>query len=129
MSRKKIDHKLQKSKIKKGDLVIITTGKDKGKSGAIKKVLYSTGKVIVNNCNVVKCFNKRKREILGRGDTKEMPLDISNVAHVDPKTKDLEVKQPTRVRVMIKDDKKVLVAKKSGEIIREISKLKENKNV
>lgn len=107
---------MMKFKIKKGDSVIVIAGKDKGKSSLVKKILCKKNKVILNGLNLVKCFNKKKKELLGYGDTKEMPINISNVSHVDPKTK-----KPTRTRILIKDNKKFLVAQKSGEVIREIS--------
>lgn len=115
-----------KCKIKQGDLVIVLAGKDKGKTSNVRRVLYKKNKLVLDGLNLVKCFNKKKRTLLGRGKTKEMPISISNVAHVDPKTK-----KATRTRIMFKDGKKFLVAQKSGDIIREISKseVKESANV
>lgn len=113
-----------KIKIKRGDKVFVTTGKDKGKTGIVKKVLIAKNKVIIENINVVKCFSKKKQLVEGQSNTKEMPIHVSNVMHLDPKDN-----KPTRVRVVFEGNKKLLVAKKSGQIIREISVLKEKSDV
>lgn len=101
-----------KLKIRKGDNVYILAGKDKGKTGIVKQVLIKKEKVIVEGIQIVKCFNKKKIAISGVS-TKEMPIHVSNVAHVDPKTN-----QPVKVKVEFSGDKKLLVSKKTGEIIR-----------
>ena len=102
-----------KLKLKKGDKVIVITGKDKGKTGEITKVLVKESKVIVSGINVAKRHTKPSQENAGGIVSKEMPIHISNVAFVDPKTS-----KPTRLGVKVdKDGRKVRVAKKSGEVV------------
>jgi len=102
-----------KLKIKKGDKVIVITGKDKGKTGEVTKVLVQENKVIVSGINVAKRHTKPSQESAGGIISKEMPIQISNVAYVDPKTN-----KPTRLGIKIdKDGRKVRVAKKSGEVV------------
>ena len=102
-----------KLKIKKGDKVIVITGKDKGKTGEVTKVLVQENKVIVSGINIAKRHTKPSQESAGGIISKEMPIQISNVAYVDPKTN-----KPTRLGIQIdKDGRKVRVAKKSGEVV------------
>lgn len=102
-----------KLKIKKGDKVIVITGKDKGKTGEVTKVLVQENKVIVSGINMVKRHTKPSQESAGGIISKEMPIQISNVAYVDPKTN-----KPTRLGIKVdKDGHKVRVAKKSGEVV------------
>lgn len=102
-----------KLKLKKGDKVIVITGKDKGKTGEITKVLVKESKVLVSGINMVKRHTKPSQENAGGIVSKEMPIHISNVAFVDPKTS-----KPTRLGVKVdKDGRKVRVAKKSGEVV------------
>ena len=102
-----------KLKIKKGDKVIVITGKDKGKTGEVTKVLVQENKVIVSGINMARRHTKPSQESAGGIISKEMPIQISNVAYVDPKTN-----KPTRLGIKIdKDGRKVRVAKKSGEVV------------
>ena len=102
-----------KLKLKKGDKVIVIAGKDKGKTGEITKVLVKESKVLVSGINMVKRHTKPSQENAGGIVSKEMPIHISNVAFVDPKTS-----KPTRLGVKVdKDGHKVRVAKKSGEVV------------
>lgn len=101
-----------KLKVKKGDQVIVRTGKDKGKKGQILAVFPADNKVLVSGINLVKKHNKPSRESEGGISTKEMPVNISNISLLDPKTG-----EPTKVGFKIlKDGKKVRFARKSGEI-------------
>ncbi|MCT4574716.1 MAG: 50S ribosomal protein L24 [Alphaproteobacteria bacterium] len=101
------------SKIKKGDNVIVLSGKDKGKTGEVVKSLPKDNKVIVAGVNMVKKHVKPSPMSAGGIVEKEMAIDVSNVAIIDPKTK-----KPTRVGFkVLKDGKKVRFAKKSGEVI------------
>jgi large subunit ribosomal protein L24 len=101
-------------KIIKGDTVCITTGKDKGKTGVIERVLVERNKVIVKGLNQVTCFNKKA----GIGMTKkDMPLHISNVMHIDPVSK-----KPVRVKIVQEGSSKAIVSKESGKIIRQVTK-------
>ena len=100
-------------KLKKGDKVVVTTGKDKGKTGEITTVFPKENKVIVGGVNMVKRHTKPSQESAGGIVSKEMPIHVSNVALVDPKTG-----KATRVGYKVeKDGHKVRVAKKSGEVV------------
>ncbi|WP_342226612.1 50S ribosomal protein L24 [Rickettsia endosymbiont of Urophora cardui] len=102
-----------KLKVKKGDEVIVITGKYKGKKGKILKVFPEQNKIVVSGINLVKKHTKPTQVSEGGIITKELPVDISNVAHVDPKTGN-----PTKVAFkFLEDGSKVRIAKKSGEII------------
>lgn len=101
------------AKIKKGDKVVVLSGKDKGKSGEVVKSLPTDGKVVVAGVNMVKKHQRATPMSAGGIIEKEMPIDVSNVAIVDPKTE-----KPTRVGFkVLEDGKKVRFAKKSGEVI------------
>jgi len=101
------------AKIKKGDRVVVLTGKDKGKTGQVAQVLTEEQRVIVSGVNVAKRHTRPSQTEAGGIKDKEMPIHISNVAHVDPKSN-----APTRVGFQVnKDGAKVRVAKKSGEVI------------
>lgn len=99
-----------KYKIKKNDHVCVIAGKEKGKTGVVKEMLISKGRVIIEGLNKVVCFNKQTKEGM---TTKEASIHLSNVSHIDPVSG-----KPTRVKVVYNKDEKNLVAKKSGEIIR-----------
>lgn len=102
-----------KMKIKKGDNVVVLTGKDKGKTGEVLKTLPSKSRVIVQGVNVVKKHNKPTQFSAGGIEEKELSIHVSNVALADPKDG-----KPTRVGYNeLKSGKKVRVAKKSGETI------------
>lgn len=102
-----------KLKIKKGDQVIILTGKDRGTKGEVLRVFPETSRVLVQGVNIVTKHNKPSQVSGGGIAKKELPIHISNVALADPKTG-----KPTRVGYkVLKDDKKVRVARKSGETI------------
>jgi len=101
-------------KIKKGDKVIVIAGKDKGKSGNVLRALPTLDKVIVEDVNVAKRHQKgRRRGESGQIIDKTLPVHISNVALVDPKSG-----KPTRVGIKKEDGKNVRVAKKSGTVIK-----------
>ncbi len=100
-------------KIKKGDKVIVITGKDKGKTGEVTKAMPKENKVIVSGVNMVKRHQKPSQESAGGIVSKEAPIHVSNVAIVDPKSG-----KGSRVGMKFLDDgRKVRVAKKSGEVI------------
>ena len=104
---------VQKFRIKKGDTVCVISGKDKGKSGQVLKMLRERNRVIVQGVNLIKKHQKQTVTQEGGIVQKEASLHISNVAHVDPTSK-----KPTRVGYKIlKDGRKVRVAKRSGETI------------
>jgi len=101
------------AKIKKGDRVVITTGRDKGKKGEVLKVFPKEARALVSGINMVKRHQRQTQRIQGGIISKEAPVHLSNIAHVDPKSGDA-----TRVGFKILGDgRKVRFAKKSGEVI------------
>jgi large subunit ribosomal protein L24 len=101
------------AKIKKGDTVVVLSGKDKGRTGEVTKSLPRDGKVIVAGVNVATRHRKPSQANPQGGlERTEAPLHVSKVAIADPKTG-----KATRVRFETKDGKKVRVAVKSGEVI------------
>jgi large subunit ribosomal protein L24 len=101
------------AKIKKGDRVVILAGRDKGRQGAVLKVLPKDERVLVEGLNIVHRHTRASQsDPQGGIKDKEAPLHVSNVALVDPKTGG-----PTRVGFRVEDGKKVRFAKKSGEVI------------
>lgn len=100
-------------KIKKGDQVIVITGRDKGKTGEVIQAMPKDSKVVVRGVNLVKRHTKPTQENAGGIVSKEQPIHVSNVALIDPKSG-----KATRVGTKIeKDGQKVRIAKKSGEVI------------
>ena len=101
------------AKIKKGDKVIVRTGKDKGKTGEVLRVMPTEQRLVVSGINLVKRHEKPSMRSAGGISTKESAIHVSNVALVDPKDG-----KPTRVGfTVLKDGKKVRVAKRSGETL------------
>jgi large subunit ribosomal protein L24 len=101
------------AKIKKGDKVVILSGKDKGKHGEVTLSMPKDGKVIVSGINIATRHRKpTQANPQGGLERREAPMHVSKVAIEDPKTG-----KPTRVRFEIKDGKKVRVAVKSGEVL------------
>jgi len=101
-----------KLKIKKGDEVIIVTGKDKGKKGTVLEVLPMESRVKVQGVNLVKRHRRPTQTSPGGIDNVEASMHISNVAHVDP-----ESGKATRVGYRLEEGNKVRVAKASGKVI------------
>ncbi|MGB1547692.1 MAG: 50S ribosomal protein L24 [Alphaproteobacteria bacterium] len=100
-------------KIRKGDTVIVTTGKDKGKKGEVLRALPKENRVVVRGVNVVKRHQRPAAGNPGGIQEKELPVHVSNLALLDPKSGDA-----TRVGWKFLDDgRKVRFAKKSGEVI------------
>ena len=102
-----------KMKIKKGDTVIVNTGKDKGKKGEVLQTMPTKSRVIVQGVNVVKKHTKPTQISSGGIVEKELSIHVSNVSLADPKED-----KPTRVGYKtLKDGKKVRIAKRSGQEI------------
>jgi large subunit ribosomal protein L24 len=102
-----------KMKIKKGDQVVVLTGRDKGKTGEVTKALPQEQRVVVQGVNVLKKHKKPTAVSAGGIETVEASLHVSNVSLIDPKTQ-----KATRVGYKtLADGTKVRVAKKSGETI------------
>jgi len=103
----------RKFKIKKGDKVVAITGKDKGKTGEVLRVLRKEERVLVQGLNMVKRHQRPTQASPGGIMDKEAPVHISNVALIDPKGN-----EPTRVGYkVIEGERKVRVARRSGEMI------------
>ncbi len=102
-----------KLRVKKGDEVIVLSGKEKGKKGSVLKVFTKKERVLVRGVNMVKRHTWPSAAGTGGIVEKEMALHVSNVAHIDPRSG-----KATRVGYRILDDgRKVRFAKRSGEII------------
>ena len=101
------------AKIKKGDRVIVTAGRDKGKRGEVRQVMPTEGRAIVAGVNLVRRHTRQTPQTEGGIITKESTIHLSNLAMLDPKTG-----KPTRVGFKILDDgRKVRVARGSGDLI------------
>ena len=101
------------AKIKKGDNVVVRSGKDKGRTGTVLQVMPKEGKIVVQGVNVA-TRHRKPSQVNPQGgiERREAPMAISKVGLADPKTG-----KATRVRFEDKDGKKVRVAVKSGETI------------
>ena len=101
------------AKIKKGDKVVVLTGRDKGRSGEVTQVIPKEGKAFVSGVNLVKRHQKQTQTTEGGIISKEAAIQLSNIALADPKDG-----KATRVGFKVLDDgRKVRVAKRSGELI------------
>ncbi|NOZ42499.1 MAG: 50S ribosomal protein L24 [Alphaproteobacteria bacterium] len=102
-----------KYKIRKGDQVIVLTGKDKGKTGEITRMIPATGRAVVHGINLVKRHTRQTQTEEGGIKTKEAPIHISNLALIDQKSG-----KATRVGYKFdKDGTRIRFAKSSGEVI------------
>ena len=100
------------AKIRKGDRVVVLTGKDKGRQGAVSKVFPKESRVLVDGLNMVQRHTRPSQgDPQGGIKNKEAPLHVSNVAVVDSKGK------ATRVGFRMEGDKKVRFAKTTGKVI------------
>jgi large subunit ribosomal protein L24 len=100
------------AKLRKGDKVIVLAGKDKGKEGTITSVDPKAGKAVVEGVNMAIRHTRQSQNSQGGRLPKALPIDLSNIALVDPKEGGA-----TRVGFRMEGDKKVRFAKKSGEVI------------
>jgi large subunit ribosomal protein L24 len=104
---------MAKFKIKKGDKVVVLTGRDKGKSGEVLRVQRAENRVVVQGVNMMKRHTAPRPGEPGGIVEREAAIHVSNVAHIDPKSQ-----KPTRVGYRFLDDgRKVRFAKRSGEIL------------
>ncbi|PIE15605.1 MAG: 50S ribosomal protein L24 [Rhodobacterales bacterium] len=99
------------AKLKKGDKVIVLSGKNKGKEGEITSVNPSAGKAIVEGVNIAIRHVRQSQNSQGGRVPQAMPIDLSNLALLDSKGK------PTRVGFRMEDGKKVRFAKTTGETV------------
>jgi large subunit ribosomal protein L24 len=101
------------AKIKKGDTVVVLTGRDKGKSGEVIQMLTADNKALVRGINMVRRHQKQTQTQEAGIVAKEAPIHLSNIALADPKDG-----KATRVGFKVQDDgTKVRVAKRSGDLI------------
>ncbi len=100
------------AKLRKGDKVIVLAGRDRGAEGEIVAVHPKDERVVVRGVNIIKKHQKQTQTEQGGIIQREAPIHISNVALKDPKSG-----KPTRVGIQMDGDKKVRVAKASGEVI------------
>ncbi len=100
------------AKLKKGDKVVVLTGKDKGKTGDILQILTEKRRALVQGINMVRRHTKQSASQEAGIYTKEAPIHLSNLAFADPKDG-----KPSRVGFLIKDGAKTRFAKRSGEVI------------
>ena len=102
-----------KYKIKKGDKVRVIAGASRGTEGNVLEIHPKTGKAIVEGVNIAKKHTKPTQDNPGGINEIALPIDISNLAFIDPKSG-----EPTRVGYRIEDGKSVRYSKKSGETIK-----------
>ena len=101
------------AKIKKGDKVVVLTGRDKGKTGEVVQMLPKEERALVRGVNLVKRHQRQTANTEGGIISKEATIDLSNIAVADPKDG-----KPTRVGFKVLDDgRKVRFAKRSGDLI------------
>jgi large subunit ribosomal protein L24 len=104
---------MAKLKIKKGDNVVVITGRDKGKTGEVLRVFPADSRVIVQAINVAKRHTRPRMGDPGGIVEKELTIHISNVAHIDPGST-----KPSRIGYKrLEDGRKVRFARRSGEVI------------
>ncbi|AIB20585.1 50S ribosomal protein L24 [Brucella suis 06-988-1656] len=99
-------------KIRKGDSVVVLSGKDKGRKGEVLKVMPKDEQALVSGINIVKRHQRQTQTQEADIISKEAPIHLSNLAIADPKDG-----KPTRVGFRVEDGKKVRVAKRSGALI------------
>ncbi len=100
-------------RIRKGDRVIILTGKNKGQTGEVLRVIPKEYRAIVQGVNMIKRHTRPSQTSSGGIVEKEAPVHLSNLAHIDPKSS-----EATRIGYkFLEDGRKVRYAKRSGELI------------
>ena len=101
------------AKVRKGDRVVVVSGRDKGKRGEVLRVYPSDARVLVAGVNVVKRHQRQTQRQQGGIINKEAPIHLSKVAHIDPKSG-----EATRIGFkVLSDGRRVRFAKKSGEVL------------
>ncbi|MGQ0664152.1 MAG: 50S ribosomal protein L24 [Pseudomonadota bacterium] len=101
-----------KLKIRKGDTVVVISGRDKGKTGSVLRVIPERARVVVQGVNIVKRHTRPSGAQQGGIVEKELPIHVSNLAHIDPKDR-----RPTRVGFKFVEGRKLRFARRSGEMI------------
>ena len=104
---------MPKLKIKKGDNVVVISGRDKGRQGEVLRVMPAEGRLIVQGVHMARRHTKPRMGDPGGIVDKELSIHVSNIAHIDPQSG-----RPTRIGYKRLDDgRKVRVARRSGEVI------------
>ena len=104
---------MPKLKIKKGDNVVVISGRDKGKQGEVLRVFPTESRLVVQGVHVARRHTKQSMGNAGGIVEKELTIHVSNVAHIDPGSG-----KPTRVGYKtLGDGRKVRVARRSGEVL------------
>jgi large subunit ribosomal protein L24 len=101
-----------KMKIKKGDNVVVISGRDKGKSGEVLRVFPTESRLVVQGVHIARRHTRQSMGNPGGIVEKELTIHVSNVAHVDPSSG-----KPTRVGYKTVDGRKVRFARRSGEVL------------
>jgi large subunit ribosomal protein L24 len=100
------------ARIRKGDRVVVLTGRDKGKKGEVLKLFPKDERALVSGVNIVKRHQRQTQRQQAGIISRESPIHLSNIAHADPRTG-----EATRIGFKMEGDRKVRFAKKSGEVI------------
>ena len=100
------------NRLRKGDSVVVTAGKDKGRTGTVLKMFLKEDRALVQGVNMIKRHQRQTQTDEGGIITREAPIHLSNLMLADPKDG-----KPTRVRIEERDGKRVRVAKRSGEVV------------
>jgi large subunit ribosomal protein L24 len=104
---------MAKLKIKKGDNVVVISGRDRGKQGEVLRVFPAESRLIVQGVHVARRHTRQSMQSQGGIVEKELTIHVSNVAHIDPVSQ-----KPTRVGYKTLDDgRKVRIARRSGEVL------------
>ena len=104
---------MPKLKIKKGDNVVVISGRDKGKQGEVLRVFPAESRLVVQGVHIARRHTRQSMREQGGIVEKELTIHISNVAHIDPQSR-----KPTRVGYrVLQDGRKVRFARRSGEVI------------
>jgi large subunit ribosomal protein L24 len=104
---------MPKLKIKKGDEVVVISGRDKGRTGEVLRVFPAENRAIVQGVHMAKRHTKQSLGNEGGIIDKELTIHVSNIAHIDPQSR-----KPTRVGYKTLDNgRKVRVARRSGEVL------------
>ena len=104
---------MPKLKIKKGDNVVVISGRDKGKSGEVLRVFPAESRLVVQGIHIARRHTRQRMGDPGGIVEKELSIHVSNIAHVDPQTR-----RPTRVGYkFLEDGRKVRIARRSGEVL------------
>ena len=99
-------------KIRKGDEVVVLTGKDKGRKGTVMQVMPKDNRAVVTGVNMIKRHQRQSANQEGGIISREAPIDLSNLALLDPKDS-----KPTRVGFRMEGERKVRYSKRSGDVI------------